>query len=149
MNETVVREWFDRVDSDKSGSITALQLKRALGKGNLEFSLSVVEQMIRGRGFLLPDDVFQQNRIGKPNAHGSPWLISAGEIGGDGNFESMVSACAGIYRSGNMSLSDRVSEEVTAVPQSVRVISGVGSSLGNLVDPVMWISFGTSTMALL
>lgn len=27
MNETVVREWFDRVDSDKSGSITALQLK--------------------------------------------------------------------------------------------------------------------------
>ncbi|CAL5205733.1 unnamed protein product [Lathyrus oleraceus] len=93
MNETVVREWFDRVDSDKSGSITALQLKRALGKGNLEFSLSVVEQMIRmydfdrngtmsfqeflalnnfllkvqhafsdlekGRGFLLPDDVFQ------------------------------------------------------------------------------------------
>lgn len=33
--------------------------------------------------------------------------------------------------------------------QSVRVISGVGSSLDNLVDPVMWISFGTSTMALL
>ncbi|CAK8569407.1 unnamed protein product [Lathyrus sativus] len=93
MNETVLREWFNRVDSEKSGSITALQLKAALGKGNLEFSLSVVEQMIRmydfdkngtmsfqefvalnnfllkvqhafadldkGRGFLLPDDVFQ------------------------------------------------------------------------------------------
>ncbi|XP_058785742.1 uncharacterized protein LOC131660515 isoform X1 [Vicia villosa] len=93
MNETVLREWFNRVDSENSGSITALQLQSALGKGNLEFSLSVVEQMIRmydfdrngtmsfqefvalnnfllkvqhafsdlerGRGFLLPDDVFQ------------------------------------------------------------------------------------------
>ncbi|GAU33679.1 hypothetical protein TSUD_310870 [Trifolium subterraneum] len=53
MNETdekraaVLREWFDRVDSDKSGSITALQLKTALAVGNLEFSLSVVQQMIR------------------------------------------------------------------------------------------------------
>lgn len=82
MNETekrdvVLREWFDRVDSEKSGSITALQLKvidlvlliefaihinyyyynynsvigfdnqTALAVGNLEFPLSVVEQMIR------------------------------------------------------------------------------------------------------
>ncbi|KAK7277437.1 hypothetical protein RIF29_18589 [Crotalaria pallida] len=88
-----LREWFERVDSDKSGSITALQLKRALAVGNLDIPLSVVEQMIRmydfdrngtmnfqefvalnkfllqlqhafsdferGRGFLLPDDVYQ------------------------------------------------------------------------------------------
>ena len=26
-NTAVLREWFDRVDSDKTGSITALQLK--------------------------------------------------------------------------------------------------------------------------
>ncbi|XP_030485014.2 uncharacterized protein LOC115701373 [Cannabis sativa] len=44
---TVLREWFDRVDSDKSGSITASQLKKALAVGNLEFSISVVQQMIR------------------------------------------------------------------------------------------------------
>ncbi|KAF4397424.1 hypothetical protein G4B88_027164 [Cannabis sativa] len=46
-NSTVLREWFDRVDSDKSGSITASQLKKALAVGNLEFSISVVQQMIR------------------------------------------------------------------------------------------------------
>ncbi|KAI4350222.1 hypothetical protein L6164_004695 [Bauhinia variegata] len=46
-NTTILREWFDRVDSDKTGSITALQLKSALAVGNLEFPLSVVQQMIR------------------------------------------------------------------------------------------------------
>ncbi|KAI9128500.1 hypothetical protein K1719_001493 [Acacia pycnantha] len=46
-NTAILREWFDRVDSDRSGNITALQLKRALSVGNLEFSLSVVQQMIR------------------------------------------------------------------------------------------------------
>ncbi|XP_057436645.1 uncharacterized protein LOC130729044 [Lotus japonicus] len=91
--KAVLREWFDRVDSEKTGSITAPQLKTALAVGNLEFPLSVVQQMIRmcdfdrngtmsfqefvalntfllkvqhafsdlerGRGFLVPDDVFE------------------------------------------------------------------------------------------
>ncbi|XP_010242886.1 PREDICTED: sorcin-like [Nelumbo nucifera] len=43
----ILKEWFELVDSDKIGSITAPQLKRALAVGNLEFPLSVVEQMIR------------------------------------------------------------------------------------------------------
>ncbi|XP_054787657.1 uncharacterized protein LOC129293621 isoform X3 [Prosopis cineraria] len=46
-NTAILREWFDRVDSDRSGNITVLQLKRALSVGNLEFPLSVVQQMIR------------------------------------------------------------------------------------------------------
>ncbi|OWM80495.1 hypothetical protein CDL15_Pgr019775 [Punica granatum] len=46
-NAAVLREWFERVDSEKTGSVTALQLKQAFAVGNLEFSLSVVEQMIR------------------------------------------------------------------------------------------------------
>uniref|UniRef100_A0A5B7BAK1 Putative sorcin-like n=1 Tax=Davidia involucrata TaxID=16924 RepID=A0A5B7BAK1_DAVIN len=92
-NTAILREWFERVDSEKTGSITAIQLKRALSVGNLEFSLSVVQQMIRmydfdrngtmsfeefvalnkfllkvqhafsdlerGRGFLVPDDVYE------------------------------------------------------------------------------------------
>ncbi|CAL5328808.1 hypothetical protein CsSME_00009037 [Camellia sinensis var. sinensis] len=46
-NKAILREWFDRVDSDKTGSITAAQLKSALAVGNLEFPISVVQQMIR------------------------------------------------------------------------------------------------------
>ncbi|KAH7835168.1 hypothetical protein Vadar_023510 [Vaccinium darrowii] len=46
-NTATLREWFDRVDSDKTGSITAAQLKRAFAVGNLEFSVSIVQQMIR------------------------------------------------------------------------------------------------------
>uniref|UniRef100_A0A2P2L5B2 EF-hand domain-containing protein n=2 Tax=Rhizophora mucronata TaxID=61149 RepID=A0A2P2L5B2_RHIMU len=46
-NPSILREWFDRVDSERTGNITAIQLKRALAVGNLEFSLSVVQQMIR------------------------------------------------------------------------------------------------------
>ncbi|KAI3441160.1 uncharacterized protein J3R85_002396 [Psidium guajava] len=46
-NKAILKEWFERVDSDKTGSITAVQLKRALAVGNLELSISVVEQMIR------------------------------------------------------------------------------------------------------
>ncbi|KAA8535930.1 hypothetical protein F0562_028408 [Nyssa sinensis] len=46
-NKAILREWFDRVDSEKTGSITAIQLKGALAVGNLELSLSVVQQMIR------------------------------------------------------------------------------------------------------
>ncbi|GAV60127.1 EF_hand_5 domain-containing protein [Cephalotus follicularis] len=46
-NEAILREWFDRVDSSRIGSITVTQLKTAFSAGNLEFSLSVVQQMIR------------------------------------------------------------------------------------------------------
>ncbi|MED6131739.1 hypothetical protein PIB30_012442 [Stylosanthes scabra] len=46
-NNAMLREWFDRVDSHKTGTITAPQLKSALAVGNLEFPLSVVEQMIK------------------------------------------------------------------------------------------------------
>ncbi|CBI37834.3 hypothetical protein VitviT2T_003152 [Vitis vinifera] len=42
-----LREWFNRVDSEKTGSITATQLKTTLAVGNLEFPLSIVQQMIR------------------------------------------------------------------------------------------------------
>ncbi|KAJ6986187.1 sorcin-like [Populus alba x Populus x berolinensis] len=46
-NTSMLREWFERVDSEKTGNITATQLKCALAVGNLEFPLSVVQQMIR------------------------------------------------------------------------------------------------------
>ncbi|KAH0978128.1 hypothetical protein GBA52_027847 [Prunus armeniaca] len=46
-NSTVLREWFARVDSANTGSITAPQLKNALAVGNLDFPISVVQQMIR------------------------------------------------------------------------------------------------------
>ncbi|XP_059462746.1 uncharacterized protein LOC132191667 [Corylus avellana] len=46
-NTAILREWFGRVDSEKTGSLTAPQLKGALAVGNLDFSLSVVQQMIR------------------------------------------------------------------------------------------------------
>ncbi|KAL9415603.1 hypothetical protein AB3S75_043822 [Citrus x aurantiifolia] len=46
-NTAVLREWFDRVDSERTGSIGAAQLKHAFAVGNLDFSLSVVQQMIR------------------------------------------------------------------------------------------------------
>ncbi|XP_065621674.1 uncharacterized protein LOC112012856 isoform X2 [Quercus suber] len=46
-NTAMLKDWFERVDSEKTGTITAPQLKSALSVGNLEFSLSVVQQMIR------------------------------------------------------------------------------------------------------
>ncbi|URE01913.1 hypothetical protein MUK42_02688 [Musa troglodytarum] len=46
-NAAVLREWFERVDSNRSGNITAVQLQGALSVGNLDFSLSIVQQMIR------------------------------------------------------------------------------------------------------
>ncbi|EOY26112.1 Calcium-dependent protein kinase 23 isoform 10 [Theobroma cacao] len=89
----ILREWFGRVDSEKTGSITATQLKSAFAIGNLDFPLSVVQQMIRmydfdrneflalnkflikvqqafsdlerNRGFLATDDVYEAlNKIG-------------------------------------------------------------------------------------
>ncbi|KAM3262018.1 hypothetical protein ACQJBY_052600 [Aegilops geniculata] len=46
-NAVVLREWFDRVDAAGTGNITAPQLQSALAVGNLDFPLSVVQQMIR------------------------------------------------------------------------------------------------------
>ncbi|KAB1200539.1 Cytochrome P450 82C2 [Morella rubra] len=46
-NTAILREWFGRVDTEKTGSVTAPQLKRALAVGNLDFALTVVQQMIR------------------------------------------------------------------------------------------------------
>ncbi|KAL6649148.1 hypothetical protein ACP70R_013372 [Stipagrostis hirtigluma subsp. patula] len=46
-NAVVLREWFDRVDTGRTGNITAAQLQSALAVGNLDFPLSVVQQMIR------------------------------------------------------------------------------------------------------
>ncbi|GFY89756.1 hypothetical protein Acr_06g0016960 [Actinidia rufa] len=43
----ILRQWFDRVDSEKTGNITAAQLKSALVVGNLEFPITVVQQMSR------------------------------------------------------------------------------------------------------
>ncbi|CAA0827732.1 Unknown protein [Striga hermonthica] len=46
-NRAILREWFDRVDSQKTGSITANQLKSAFAAGNLQFPISVVQQIVR------------------------------------------------------------------------------------------------------
>ncbi|KAL3624339.1 hypothetical protein CASFOL_033155 [Castilleja foliolosa] len=46
-NRAILMEWFDRVDSHKTGNITATQLKSALAAGNLNFTISVVQQMVR------------------------------------------------------------------------------------------------------
>ncbi|XP_050235160.1 uncharacterized protein LOC126683342 [Mercurialis annua] len=46
-NTAVLKEWFERVDSEKTGSITAAQLKSGLAVGNLQFPISIVQQMIR------------------------------------------------------------------------------------------------------
>lgn len=40
-------QWFNAVDRDGSGQISAKELQRALALGNLRFSLSVTAQMIR------------------------------------------------------------------------------------------------------
>ncbi|XP_030943554.1 sorcin-like isoform X2 [Quercus lobata] len=96
-NTAMLKDWFERVDSEKTGTITAPQLKSALSVGNLEFSLSVVQQMIRmydfdrngtmsfdefvalnkfllkvqqafsdrerGRGYIVPDDVYEVSLV--------------------------------------------------------------------------------------
>ncbi|XP_062216874.1 uncharacterized protein LOC133916981 [Phragmites australis] len=46
-NAVVPREWFDRVDAGRTENVTAPQLQSALAVGNLDFPLSVVQQMIR------------------------------------------------------------------------------------------------------
>ncbi|XP_051134689.1 uncharacterized protein LOC127253912 isoform X2 [Andrographis paniculata] len=46
-DRAILKDWFDRVDSQKTGNITAPQLKGAFAVGNLHFPISVVQQMIR------------------------------------------------------------------------------------------------------
>ncbi|KAL6514153.1 hypothetical protein OROHE_019140 [Orobanche hederae] len=83
-NRSILREWFDRVDYQKTGNITATQLKSVFAVGNLHFPISVVQQMVRmydfdrigtmsfeefvelnkfllksGRGFLVPDEAYE------------------------------------------------------------------------------------------
>ncbi|KAK6118651.1 hypothetical protein DH2020_047564 [Rehmannia glutinosa] len=48
-NRAILREWFDRVDSQKTGNITSTQLKVQQAFSSLE----------RGRGFLVPDDAYE------------------------------------------------------------------------------------------
>ncbi|XP_058090654.1 uncharacterized protein LOC131237040 isoform X10 [Magnolia sinica] len=69
-NTETLREWFERVDSEKTSSITALQLKSAFAVGNLEFSLSVVQQMIR---------MYDFDRNGTMSFEGAKCLFSPGE----------------------------------------------------------------------
>lgn len=42
-----LRQWFDAVDRDRSGQISAKELQTALAMGNLKFSLATVAQMIK------------------------------------------------------------------------------------------------------
>ncbi|KAL1554522.1 sorcin-like [Salvia divinorum] len=67
-NRAILREWFDRVDSQKTGNITAAQLKSAFAVGNLQFSLSVVQQMIRmydfdSNGTMSFEEFFELNKF--------------------------------------------------------------------------------------
>ncbi|XP_041999477.1 sorcin-like [Salvia splendens] len=67
-NRAILREWFDRVDSQKTGNITAAKLKSALAVGNLQFSLSVVQQMIRmydfdSNGTMSFEEFFELNKF--------------------------------------------------------------------------------------
>ncbi|XP_057769130.1 uncharacterized protein LOC130989201 isoform X1 [Salvia miltiorrhiza] len=67
-NREILREWFDRVDSQKTGNITAAQLKSALAVGNLQFPLSVVQQMIRmydfdSNGTMSFEEFFELNKF--------------------------------------------------------------------------------------
>ncbi|ONL93357.1 Peflin [Zea mays] len=57
-NAVVLREWFDRVDAGRTGNITAAQLQGALAVGNLNFPISVVQQMISNDNGLLVQDSF-------------------------------------------------------------------------------------------
>jgi hypothetical protein len=40
-------QWFEAIDVDKNNELDATELQRALGLGNLHFSLKSVAQMIR------------------------------------------------------------------------------------------------------
>uniref|UniRef100_A0A0D6R575 EF-hand domain-containing protein n=1 Tax=Araucaria cunninghamii TaxID=56994 RepID=A0A0D6R575_ARACU len=46
-SEESLRRWFESVDVHKTGNINAQDLQQALAAGNLQFSDSVVQQMIR------------------------------------------------------------------------------------------------------
>ncbi|GBF97054.1 hypothetical protein Rsub_09527 [Raphidocelis subcapitata] len=42
-----LRQWFDSIDTDKSGHLSAKELQRALALGNLEFTITDVDAMVR------------------------------------------------------------------------------------------------------
>ncbi|GAX72749.1 hypothetical protein CEUSTIGMA_g205.t1 [Chlamydomonas eustigma] len=43
----VIEAWFEEIDMDRSGSITAKELRTALAMGNRQYSLSDADQMVR------------------------------------------------------------------------------------------------------
>ncbi|PSS08240.1 Sorcin like [Actinidia chinensis var. chinensis] len=69
-NTAILRQWFDRVDSEKTGNITAAQLKSALVVGNLEFPITVVQQMCR---------IYDFDRNGTMNFEGLTCFLRLGE----------------------------------------------------------------------
>ncbi len=44
---TALQQWFSLVDTDRSGTINAAELQRALAQGNLNFSLKMVTSIMR------------------------------------------------------------------------------------------------------
>ncbi|KIZ05567.1 Sorcin [Monoraphidium neglectum] len=47
MADQQLRQWFTSIDTDGSGHLDAKELQRALGLGNLNFTYSDVDQMVR------------------------------------------------------------------------------------------------------
>ncbi|KAB1212614.1 hypothetical protein CJ030_MR5G022581 [Morella rubra] len=56
-NTTILREWFGRVDTEKTGSVTAPQLK-TLSSASLNH-LGILVHFYRGRGYIVPNDVYE------------------------------------------------------------------------------------------
>lgn len=46
-SKAMLQQWFQSVDTDRSGQISVTELQRALALGNLNFSLATVAHMIR------------------------------------------------------------------------------------------------------
>ena len=46
-DHNALMQWFQAVDTDRSGSISATELQRALSQGGLVFSLKLVSSMVR------------------------------------------------------------------------------------------------------
>lgn len=42
-----LQQWFSSIDTDRTGTITAAELQRAMGLGGLQFSLMACAQMVR------------------------------------------------------------------------------------------------------
>ncbi len=46
-------QWFESIDLDKNGQLDAVELQKALGTGNLHFSLRTIAHMIRCHDWLI------------------------------------------------------------------------------------------------